>query len=86
MDVKVKGDLLYLGVYFEGLKIYDISVPKAPVELNPGFSLPPVGIDIRGRYAYLAGGDYGLFILDVAQSDRAVPGRYPMICRATRIA
>jgi hypothetical protein len=72
-EVSVVGDLAYITVGEEGLRVIDVSNPAAPIEISaintPGFAAGVTGVD---RIAYIADGDAGLRILDFAKPTEPV--------------
>ncbi len=70
-DVAVSGDILLLADGKEGLKLYDISDPRNPVERgrqsSPFFLSAVVA---RGKRAYLAGGLGGAEVVDFSDPDK----------------
>ncbi|HMB70727.1 MAG TPA: FlgD immunoglobulin-like domain containing protein [bacterium] len=71
-DVMVEGDLAYTADESSGLKVFDISDPRAPVLIGSlAGSSPAEDIAKAGNLAYLALQDAGLQIVDV--SDPTTP-------------
>ena len=85
-----KGDRLYVAHYTEGMRIYDIADPKAPVEVAFYDTYRPTGYGYAGAwtvYPYFSSGKLivsdmqsGLFVIvpdgvQVADEPRAAPGR-----------
>lgn len=68
-DVVVQGDYAYVTTCSTGLKIVDVSIPEAPIEV--GCCRTPREdydkLDIQGDYCYVADGDAGLRIIDVSE-------------------
>lgn len=52
-----------------GIKVYDVSVPLAPVEITSLSGGDTYRIDISGRYLYVANGGYGIRIIDLMPAE-----------------
>ncbi|UCE02585.1 MAG: choice-of-anchor B family protein [Candidatus Latescibacterota bacterium] len=83
-NVLIQGDLAYVSYYTEGVRIVDIAVPEAPVEVGFYDTFPGVsgGFNgVWGVYPYAASGviyasdrGTGLYAIDYSNSDGAVQG------------
>jgi len=71
--VEVVGDYLYVAEYYEGLKIYDVSNPLAPVLAGtrdtPGYAR---SVAVADTFAYVADGTSGLQVINVADPSSPV--------------
>jgi hypothetical protein len=72
----ISGNHAYTSHYVDGLAIYDISNPQAPVEIGHTNYVPQgqasvSGVAVTGNYAYVANADDGLRVYDI--SDPAHP-------------
>ena len=60
----LSGDYVYIATGETGLRIFNVTEPTAPVEVDfydtPGFAQ---GVAVVGEYAYIATGDAGVIIL-----------------------
>jgi hypothetical protein len=73
-DVLVEGNRAFVSDGFAGLRIIDISNPRAPLQIdriNPG-RYAVSGIDLQDDIAYVPQGPDGLNIVDVTPGQRAV--------------
>ena len=78
---EVRGDLLYLSWYSDGLRVVDISEPESPREIasfvppateNPsGRDIPPLiwGVHVEGDLIFLSDMAAGLYILEMASEE-----------------
>jgi hypothetical protein len=75
LSVTISGSYAYLGdlTYdteptYSGVHIIDVSTPSSPQEVGSFgmFPAPALSIAVRGNYAYVAAGPYGLRIIDVS--------------------
>jgi choice-of-anchor B domain-containing protein len=83
-NVLIQGDLAYISYYTEGVRIVDIAVPEAPVEVGFYDTFPGVsgGFNgVWGVYPYAPSGviyasdrSTGLYAIDHSNSDGAVQG------------
>lgn len=56
-DFVIRGNLAYMASSYDGMRIYDISNPAAPLQLvNPTVSFGGLAIAVEGSVAYLAAG------------------------------
>ena len=90
----VRGDRLYIAHYSEGLQVFDISAPAAPVRVGFYDTFLGSGYGYQGAwsvYPYFASGKllvsdrtYGLHVLRVSEpvSDAAAPGDAALALRA----
>jgi hypothetical protein len=66
-DVALAFPYAYVADSFGGLRILDVSVPAAPVEVGfyetPGYAY---GVAVNGSRAYVAGSDYTLRVVNVS--------------------
>lgn len=100
LDVEVVGQHAYvssthiivIGQTFNGLSIFDLSDPTAPVKVGVYFYLTgaaPYGIAVADGYAYLTAGNGGLCVVDVADAANPVEigcHQPPSFARAITIA
>ena len=87
-DVFVSGSYAYVADWWDGLEIFDISDPTAPVEVgqfNDGGS--SYGIYVSESYAYVADGHDGLEIFKISipnnTQNSLIPGYDPILLLST---
>ena len=70
-SVQVRGAIAYVGAGWDGLYIFDVSNPRAPVQLSH-FDTPDwiIGMDVQEDTAVLSLGDSGLMTVDVSDPAR----------------
>ncbi|MBL9172203.1 MAG: hypothetical protein JNL10_01590 [Verrucomicrobiales bacterium] len=65
--VRIQGGLAFVGEGSNGLQIFDVSQPEAPVRVGGIVTGGIVaGLQVRGNYAYLAENDDGLRVVDIS--------------------
>jgi len=69
-DIEIDGNYAYCS-FINGLVILDISNKKEPVFVSQLYLGGGNGIDIKDKYAFVASGDKGLFVINI--SDPRVP-------------
>jgi hypothetical protein len=69
LDVEVVGGLAYVAYEYSGLRVIDVSDPKAPVEIG-ALDTPGQAFDVEGGLAYVAN-IFGLRVIDL--SDPTAP-------------
>jgi hypothetical protein len=67
--VELTENYLVAGCRGNGIKVYDVSVPSAPVEITLMSGGDAYRIDISGRYVYVANGGYGIRIIDLLPAE-----------------
>ncbi len=80
-QVCVRGSYAYVADYDCGLRIIDVSVPTAPVEIGSCDSVhDAMHVVVRGTYAYVASGAHGMHCVDVGDPrNPVVAGVFPAL-------
>ncbi|MFA6392426.1 MAG: DUF2341 domain-containing protein, partial [Patescibacteria group bacterium] len=79
-DVAVSGNYAYVVDSDQGLEVFDISTPSAPILKSRLTSVSyGYGITLSGNYAYISGYNWGLWIVDISNplSPTLVKRYYP---------
>ncbi|MDD5626100.1 MAG: DUF2341 domain-containing protein [Patescibacteria group bacterium] len=80
LDVAISGNYAYVADSDQGLEVFDITTPSAPILKSRLTSLSSsYGITISGNYAYVSGYNWGLWIVDISNplSPTLVKRYYP---------
>ena len=78
LAIAVRGDYAYIsdGDVNNLLRVYDVSVPEAPWQINRTPALRPRELALAGNYAYIGTLETGVRVIDIADPGRAFETGY----------